>query len=86
LPIEIVDLPSKNGWIFPVRYVKLPEGSTAQIFAAYGNIMKSPSFVPTVLRLIVAMGISLQMGSEVFFLGIRMMGISCPPPVMVVLF
>ena len=23
----IVDLPIKNGWIFPVRYVKLPEGT-----------------------------------------------------------
>ena len=68
--MEIVDLPSKKMWIFPVRYVKLPEGSTAQIFAAYGNIMKSPIFVPTVLRLIVAMGISLQMGSEVFSLAL----------------
>ena len=27
-PVEIVDFPMKNGWIFPVRYVKLPEGTS----------------------------------------------------------
>ena len=31
MAIEIVDFPIKKGWIFPVRYVKLPECKSYEI-------------------------------------------------------
>jgi hypothetical protein len=38
--IEIVSFPIKNGWIFPVRYVKLPEASSNSIHQGWGPVTK----------------------------------------------
>ena len=46
MAIEIVDFPMKNGWIFPVRYVKLPEGTVlVKLLELHLRQPDIPSFV-----------------------------------------
>jgi len=48
MAIEIVSFPMKNGWIFPVRYVKLPEGKPN-----LGRISSNFLMVSGVLRFLI---------------------------------